>query len=89
MSLPMMERMMLIDHTRENERDVERRMTNNVSCRVIYMTKDGLDYCRDNLGWLPWNTSHDDAAKEAQEWFAKEANALARRAVTGFRVEWW
>jgi hypothetical protein len=78
---------MLTDHTQPIYRDRIRHESERP--QIIYMTADGKDYCREPATGLDGSATHERACQWAQTFFSNTACPIARRAVTGFRIEWW
>ena len=74
----------LIDLTRDSDRNISSWGT----CRVIYMTRSGEDYCRENAPHH-LDRTHETACAWARGQFDLIADRAAREHVTGFRIEWW
>jgi aspartyl-tRNA(Asn)/glutamyl-tRNA(Gln) amidotransferase subunit A len=75
----------LTDKTPQWKRDREPHHTEGA--QIVYVTKTGLDYCREPATGNP--RTHEAAAKWAQDYFTRTADRTARETVTAFTVDWW
>ena len=79
----------LTDYTPQMDRGGPRRETDRA--HILYCigpNKSTQFYCRETMGHKAGAT-HDDAVAFARDYFSRMADATARRAVTGFFVEWF
>lgn len=80
----------LIDHTASRNRTGNTSMPEWVKVlQVIYMTAARQDYCRERGPGPDRVQTHAEAVAWAEAHFDRIADSTARRAVTGFRIEFW